>query len=51
MTKTEIELIELIRSHHSPGLALETAIGVILDFLTQPLSSEAQAVGSLQELA
>lgn len=51
MTKTEQELIELIRSHHSPDLALETAIGVIIDFLMQPLSSEAQAADSLQELA
>ena len=51
MTKTEQELIELIRSHHSPDLALETAIGIIVDFLTQPLSSEVQAVDYLRELA
>lgn len=51
MTKTEQELIELIRSHHSPDLALETAIGIIVDFLKQPLSSEVQAVDSLRELA
>jgi hypothetical protein len=50
MTKTEQELIELIRSHHSPGLALETAIGVILDFLTQPSSSETQDSSVLQEV-
>lgn len=51
MTNNEIELIELIRRHPSPELALITAIGVILDFLTQPLSSEAQAAGSPQESA
>lgn len=43
MTKTEQELVELIRCHHSPDAALETAIEVILDYLSQPLSYEEQA--------
>jgi hypothetical protein len=51
LTSTEQELIELIRNHPTPDLALETAIGVILDFLTQPLSSVSQVADSLQELA
>ena len=43
MTKTEQELVELIRCHNSPDAALETAIEVILDYLLRPLSSEEQA--------
>lgn len=43
MTKAEQELIELIRCHNSPDRALETAIGIISDFLKQHGSSEVQA--------
>ena len=50
MTKNEQELIELIHNHPSPDLALETAIGIILDFLTQPLTSETQDSSVLQEV-
>ena len=50
MTTIEQELIELIRNHPTPDLALETAICVILDYLTQPLSSAKQAHAYLQGL-
>ena len=43
MTKTEQELIDLIRSHPFPDIALEAAIYIISDYLMQPLSFEEQA--------
>jgi hypothetical protein len=51
MTKTEQELINLIRCHNKPALALQVAIGITLGFLKQHESSEAQAPAELQELA
>ena len=51
MTNKEAELIELIRCHNTPEIALEIAIGIILGFLKQHGSSEVQAADSLRELA
>ena len=48
MTTIEQELIELIRNHSTPDLAFETAIGVILDFLTQHGSYSEASPASLQ---
>ena len=47
MTTIEQELIELIRNHSTPDLALETAVTVITDFLMRLGSSEGQAPASL----
>ena len=51
MTEKEIRLINIINEHDKPGLALNAAIQVILDFLEQPKSSEEQAPVVLRELA
>ena len=51
MTEKEKELIELIRCHNKPALALQVAIGITLGFLKQHESSEGQAPVALQELA
>jgi hypothetical protein len=51
MTKTEIELINLIRNSDNPN-ALAIAIEIIADFLTtQPLSSQEQEIVALVEHA
>ena len=51
MTKTEIELISLIRNSDNPN-ALAIAIEIIADFLTtQPLSSPKQEPAVLAEHA
>lgn len=39
MTQEELELIEMIRAHKSPDLALITAIAVVKDYLKQLGSS------------
>lgn len=51
MNNKEQELIDLIRCHNSPGLALETAIGIVIDFLMQHESSQAQDPAYLREPA
>ena len=43
MTDKEIELIKLVRENDNPEQALMTATVIILDFLKQHESSEAQA--------
>ena len=50
MNDNEIELINLIRNSDTPGTALMTAAAVILGFLKQLESSEAQASVGLREL-
>ena len=51
LNETEKELIGLIREHDNPGQALMTAATVILEYLRQLESSEAQAFAVLQEHA
>ena len=51
LSENEKELIGLIREHDNPGQALMTAAMIILGYLKQHESSEAQAVAVLQELA
>lgn len=51
MTETEMELIKLIRENDNPGQALMTATVIILGFLKQHESSEAQEPAYLQALS
>lgn len=51
MTENEKKLIKLIRENENPKQALTTAVDIILLFLTQQRSSEAQAVVATQESA
>lgn len=51
MTANEKELIKLIRENDNPKQALTTAVDIILLFLVQQRSFEAQAVVAPQELA
>ena len=51
MTANETELINLIRENDNPEQALVTAVDIILLYLTQHESSEAQVAVGLQELA
>lgn len=51
MTENEIELINMIRETSNPGQALMTAGVIIIGFLKQLESSEAQESAVLQELA
>ena len=51
MTDNEMKLIKMIRENDKPGTALMTAAVIILGFLKQRQSSEAQAVAALQEHA
>jgi hypothetical protein len=51
MTDNERELIKIIRENDNPKQALTTAVDIILLFLTQQKSFEAQAVAVSQELA
>ena len=51
MTKNEIELINLIRESGNPEEAMLIATKIILDFLKQRESSEAQAPACLPESA
>ena len=48
MTENEKELIQLIRENDNPKQALMTAAVILLGFLKQHESSEAQAVAGLQ---
>ena len=47
MTDNEVELITLIRENDTPGQAFMAATLIILGFLRQHESSEAQAVAGL----
>lgn len=47
MKEIEVELVNLIRENNNPGIALMTATLVILGFLKQHESFEAQAVAVL----
>ena len=51
MTANEMELIKLIRENDNPGQALMTAAVIIVGFLKQHGSFEAQAPACLQEHA
>ena len=51
MTENEKELIKLIRENDNPEQALVTATVIILDYLKQHESSEAQAPVCLRVLA
>ena len=51
MTDNERELIKLLRENDNHKQALTTAIDIILSFLMQQKSFEAQAVAVTQELA
>lgn len=51
MTNKEIELITMIRENDTPEKALMTAATIILGFLKQLGSSEAQAADCLREHA
>lgn len=51
MTDTEKELLKLIRENDNPGQALMTATVIILGFLKQHESSEAQEPAYLQVLS
>ena len=51
MTENEKQLIDLIRENDKPEQAIMTATAIILDFLKQLGSSEAQAAAVLQELS
>ena len=51
MTDNERELIKLLRENDNPKQALTTAVDIILLFLMQQKSFEAQAVAVSQELA
>ncbi len=48
MTENERELIKLIRENDNPGQALMTATVIILGFLKQHESFEAQAAACLR---
>jgi hypothetical protein len=47
----EDAMIKMIRDHHAPERALQTAVQVITDFLRQLRSSEAPADDALEEPA
>ena len=49
MTENEKELLRIIRENDHPEQALMMATAVILDFLKQLGSSEAQAAADLRE--
>ena len=51
MLDNEMELINIIRTHDNPTLAIEIAIKTILEFLEQHESFEEQAPVVLRELA
>lgn len=50
MTIMEQKLVDLIRDHPTPDVALLAAISVISEFLTQPLSSEGTVPSVHQKL-
>ena len=47
MNENEVELLRMIRENDNPEQAVLIAIDVILGYLTQPGSSEGQAVACL----
>lgn len=49
LRKNEEELFEIIRENDKPEQAVMTAIEVILEYLRQPESFEAQAAAYLRE--
>jgi hypothetical protein len=51
MTNNEIELLTIISEDENPQEAAMIAIGIIYDYLKQPLSYREASVGLLQELA
>lgn len=51
MTENEKELLYIIRTHDDPQQALEIATRIILSFVEQHESSQAQSVAYQQELA
>ena len=51
ITENEKQLIDLIRENDNPENAIMIATAIIIDFLKQPESSEAQAPAYLQELS
>ena len=50
MSNNEIELINMVRENDNPGLALNTAVVIVLGYLRQLESSEEQAAADLREL-
>lgn len=40
MTENEMKLLEMIRKNDNPEQALLTAVGVIIDYLSHPVSSQ-----------
>ena len=46
----EIELINMVRENDNPGLALNTAVVIVLGYLRQLESSEEQAAADLRAL-
>ena len=51
ITENEKQLIDLIRENVNPENAIMTATAIIIDFLKQHESSEAQAPACLRELS
>lgn len=51
MTRNEQELIEMVRNHKDPELALAAAVEIITDWLRQHGSSGAPSAGDPQEHA
>lgn len=51
MTENEIKLINLIRESNKPDADIVTAVNIILSFLEQEKSYQAQALASLSALA
>ena len=49
MTNTELELLNIIRSHKNPECAVSIAIDVILEFLKQDGSFQEQPAVCFQE--
>lgn len=49
MTRNELELLNMIRSHDNPEIALETALEIIISYLEQHESFEEPSVAYLPE--
>ena len=50
MSENDKELIKMIRENDNPGLALNTAVVIVLGYLKQLESSEEQVAADLQAL-
>lgn len=50
MDAREEELIRIIREYEDPQKAMKIAVDIILQVLTQPLSSEGQEASDVQEV-